>query len=208
VTLSTWLALFAATWAISLSPGVGAVAAMSAGLRCGFSRGYWNTIGLVLGILAQLVVVGIGLGALLSASELAFAAVKWLGVAYLVYLGWRQWRTDAAPVTAHAIAPQREPIRQLVARGFLINAMNPKGTVFLLAVVPQFIDPAQTLWSQYVIIGGTMASVDLIAMGLYTALAAHLLRYLKQAHHVRWLNRCFGSLFVLAAVWLATFRRV
>lgn len=205
--LSTWLALFAATWAISLSPGVGAVAAMSAGLRCGFARGYWNTVGLVLGILAQLVVVGVGLGAVLRTSEIAFGIIKWLGVAYLVYLGWRQWRTDAAPVTAHAIDAPLEPIRRLVLRGFLINAVNPKGTVFLLAVVPQFIDPALALLPQYLIIGATMAVTDLITMGVYTALAARVLRYLREAHHVRWLNRTFGALFVLAAVWLATFRR-
>lgn len=205
--LSTWLALFAATWAISLSPGAGAVAAMSAGLRCGFARGYWNTIGLVLGILAQLVVVGIGLGAVLRTSEVAFSLIKWLGVGYLIYLGWRQWRTDAAPVTAHRLNAPPEPISGLVARGFLINAMNPKGTVFLLAVVPQFINPAAALVPQYVIIGATMAFTDLITMGLYTALAAKVLRYLREAHHVRWLNRTFGAMFVLAAVWLATFRR-
>src|SRR5690625_4951755 len=95
---TTWLTLLTATIAVSASPGVGAVAAMAAGLRCGFARGYWATVGLALGIVAQLLVVGVGLGALLSASETAFAVVKWCGVGYLVYLGWRQWRTDAAPV--------------------------------------------------------------------------------------------------------------
>ncbi len=205
---STWLALLAATLAISASPGVGAVAAMSAGLRCGFARGYWNTIGLALGILAQLLVVGVGLGALLSASEVAFATIKWFGVGYLVYLGWRQWRTDSAPVTAHQVNTQPDRIGSLILRGFLVNAANPKGTVFLLAVVPQFIDPALTLWPQYVIIGATMAGTDLLIMGLYTALAARVLRYLRSADHVRWLNRIFGGTFVLAAVWLATFRRV
>lgn len=206
--LSTWLALLAATWAISLSPGAGAIAAMSAGLRCGFSRGYWTTIGLVFGIQVQLVIVGVGLGAVLKTSELAFTIIKWLGVGYLLYLGWQQWRTDAAPVTAMAVDTPYVKRRALVMRGALVNMMNPKGTVFLLAIVPQFIDPQLPLTLQYVIIGATMAGVDLIVMGLYTALAARLLRYLRQTHHVRWLNRTFGSLFVLAAMWLATFRRI
>ena len=82
--LSTWLAFFAAAWAISLSPGAGALAAMSAGLNHGFRRGYFTSLGLVLGIWTQLLVVGVGLGALVATSGAAFQAVKWGGVAYLV----------------------------------------------------------------------------------------------------------------------------
>ena len=208
MTLSTWLAFFAASWAISFSPGAGAISAMASGLRYGFVRGYWNTLGLILGILFQIVVVGVGLGALLATSELAFAVVKWLGVAYLVYLGVRQFRTDAAPVaTTPDGMPADVSIRALVWRGFLINASNPKGTVFLLAVVPQFIDPAQALAPQYGLIAATLAFTDTVAMGVYTILAARVLRLLRNPRHIRWMNRAFGSLFVLAGVFLATFRR-
>ena len=87
--LSTWLAFFAASWAISISPGAGAVAAMSAGLNHGFRRGYITTIGLVLGIWTQILVVGVGLGAVVAASGTAFLVIKWAGVAYLVWLAWR-----------------------------------------------------------------------------------------------------------------------
>jgi len=89
MTLSTWLAFFVAAWAISFSPGAGAISAMTAGLKYGFARGYWNTLGLILGILAQFVIVAVGLGTLLATSEVAFTIVKYLGVAYLVYLGVR-----------------------------------------------------------------------------------------------------------------------
>src|SRR5262245_37421864 len=97
---SVWLAFFAAAWAISLSPGAGAVAAMSAGLNHGFARGYFMTLGLVLGIWTQIVVVSLGLGALIATSSLAFAVIKWLGVAYLVWLGVKQWRAPALPLVA------------------------------------------------------------------------------------------------------------
>ncbi|EWM42342.1 lysE type translocator family protein [Bordetella holmesii 41130] len=92
-------------------------------------------------------------------------------------------------------------------RGFLINTMNPKGTVFLLAVVPQFVDPARPLAGQYVALAGTLAFTDLVAMGFYTLLAAKVLRLLRSARHIRWMNRVFGSLFIIAGVFLATFRR-
>jgi homoserine/homoserine lactone efflux protein len=85
--LSTWFAFFLAAWAISISPGAGAVAAMSAGLNHGFARGYFLTFGLIVGIWTQVLVVGIGLGALIATSSLAFSIIKWAGVAYLVWLG-------------------------------------------------------------------------------------------------------------------------
>ncbi|AOB28982.1 LysE family transporter [Bordetella bronchiseptica] len=207
MTLSTWLTFFVASWAISFSPGAGAISAMSSGLKYGFARGYWNTAGLILGILFQFLIVAVGLGAVLATSELAFTIVKYAGVAYLIYLGMRQIRTDAAPVTVDAGDPHRASIRELVSRGFLINTMNPKGTVFLLAVVPQFVDPAQPLTQQYLALAGTLAFTDLVAMGVYTLLAAKVLRMLRKAHHIRWMNRVFGSLFILAGVFLATFRR-
>lgn len=207
MTLSTWLTFFAASWAISFSPGSGAISAMSAGLRFGFARGYWNTLGLILGILFQVAVVGVGLGALLATSEIAFSAVKWLGVAYLVYLGIRQMLSRAAPVADSDAIVSGGSIRELVTSGFLVNASNPKGTVFLLAVVPQFVSPASALIPQYATIGLTLAFTDLVAMGVYTALAARVLRLLRNPGHIRWMNRMFGGLFILAGVWLATFRR-
>ena len=100
--LSTWLAFFAASWAISISPGAGAIAAMSAGLNHGFRRGYFTSFGLVLGIWTQVIVVGVGLGALVAASSSAFLVVKWLGVAYLLWLGVAQWRAPATPMVASA----------------------------------------------------------------------------------------------------------
>ncbi|MEI2416661.1 LysE family transporter [Orrella sp. JC864] len=208
MSLSTWLAFFAASWAISFSPGAGAISAMSCGLRYGFARGYWNTVGLIAGIMAQVAIVAIGLGALLATSELAFATVKWLGVAYLVYLGVKQFRSDAAPVTdIDAGQPPQATVRELVTRGFLINISNPKGTVFLLAVVPQFINPANPVTPQYFIIAGTLAFTDLVAMAVYTVLAAKVLRLLRNPVHIRWMNRGFGSLFVAAGAFLATFKR-
>lgn len=205
--LSTWLTFFLASWAISFSPGAGAISAMSSGLKYGFARGYWNTAGLILGILFQFVIVGIGLGAVLATSELAFSIVKYLGVVYLIYLGVRQIRTDAAPVAVDTGDPKTVSIRDLILRGFLINTMNPKGTVFLLAVVPQFVNPALALTPQYVVLASTLAFTDLVAMGLYTLLAAKVLRLLRDARHIRWMNRVFGSLFIIAGVFLATFRR-
>ncbi|MEQ1685628.1 MAG: LysE family transporter [Burkholderiaceae bacterium] len=205
--LSTWLAFFAAAWAISLSPGAGAVAAMSAGLNHGFARGYVMSFGLVLGIWTQVLVVGLGLGALIAASSVGFALVKWLGVGYLVWLGVKQWRAPPVPMVSESTDASAVSPRALILRGWMVNAANPKGTVFLLAVVPQFLDPSQALAPQYGVIAATLAFTDLVVMAGYTALAARLLRLLRSPRQIRVLNRSFGSLFVAAGLLLAMFKR-
>ncbi len=204
---SLWLTFFAAAWLISLSPGAGAVAAMSAGVNHGFVRGYVMTFGLILGIWTQVLVVGLGLGALIAASAIGFTLVKWLGVAYLVWLGIKQWRAPAVAMLSDAAEPAAVAPRTLVLRGWIINAVNPKGTVFLLAVVPQFLDLARPLGGQYLVIAATLAFTDLIVMAGYTALASRLLRLLKSPRQIAVLNRSFGSLFVAAGVSLALFKR-
>jgi homoserine/homoserine lactone efflux protein len=205
---ATWLPFFIATVAISLSPGPGAVAAMSAGLNHGFRRGQSIAFGLALGVWTQLLVVGVGLGALLATSGAAFAALKWLGVAYLVWLGVQQWRSPAAPITAASGDGAVASRASLVLRGWTVNALNPKGTVFLLAVMPQFLHPEQPMLGQYLAIAATFGLVEFCVMTGYAALASRVLRLLRTPRQIRWMNRSFGSLFVLAGAFLATFKRV
>jgi homoserine/homoserine lactone efflux protein len=207
--LSTWLAFFAASWAISLSPGAGAVAAMSAGLNHGFARGYWLTAGLILGIWTQVLLVGAGLGAVIATSATAFAVVKWAGVAYLLWLGIAQWRAPAVAVHAERSdrTNQIASRRGLVLRGWAINSVNPKGTLFILAVVPQFLSLEQPLSPQYLVIAATLGFTDLVVMAGYTALASRVLRTLREPAQVRWLNRMFGTLFIAAATLLATMKK-
>lgn len=205
---SVWLAFFAASWAISISPGAGAVAAMTAGLQHGFLRGYFLTFGLILGLWSQLLLVGAGLGAVIVASATAFAAVKWLGVAYLLWLGIAQWRAPAVGLRADgAGAAAAVSRRSIVARGWALNSVNPKGTLFMLAVVPQFLEPARPLLPQYLAIAATLAFTDLVVNAGYTAFAARLLARLRSPRQMRWLNRAFGSLFIGLATLLATVRR-
>ena len=180
---------------------------MSAGVNHGFVRGYVMTFGLILGIWTQVLVVGLGQGALIAASAIGFMLVKWLGVAYLVWLGIRHWRAPAVAMLGDAAEAVAVAPRTLVLRGWMINAVNPKGTVFLLAVVPQFLDLARPLGGQYLVIAATLTFTDLIVMAGYTALASRLLRLLKSPRQIAVLNRSFGSLFVAAGVLLALFKR-
>jgi homoserine/homoserine lactone efflux protein len=207
MTLPIWFAFFAASWAISISPGPGAVAVMSASMNHGFARGYFATFGLVLGLWTQLVVVAAGLGAVIATSALAFAVVKWLGVAYLIYLGVRQWRAPATPMAIDRDGGAAKSRRRIVGEAWLLNAVNPKGTAFMLAVVPQFLTPGEPLVPQYLVIAATLSFTDLVVNAVYAALAARLLGLLRTPARLRFVNRVFGGLFVSIGVLLATFKR-
>jgi homoserine/homoserine lactone efflux protein len=204
---NVWLGFFVASWAISISPGAGAVAAMNAGLQHGFARGYFLTFGLILGLWSQLVLVGAGLGALIVASSTAFTLVKWLGVAYLLWLGIGQWRAPAVGLHAEGGRGASTSRRAILLRGWALNTVNPKGTLFMLAVVPQFLDPSRPLVAQYLVIGATLAFTDLVVNAGYTAFASKALAALRTPHRMRWVNRTFGSLFVALAAMLATVKR-
>ncbi|WP_144937798.1 LysE family transporter [Pseudomonas alabamensis] len=207
MSMETWLGFFVACWVISLSPGAGAIASMSSGLQHGFWRGYWNAIGLQLGLLLQIAVVAAGVGAILAASSTAFQVIKWFGVGYLLFLAFRQWRALPADLGDDtAVRPAAKPLG-LVMRGLLINVSNPKALVFMLAVLPQFIDPHQPLVPQYLTIAATMVVVDLVVMAGYTGLASRVLRLLRTPRQQRRVNRTFAGLFVGAATLLASLRR-
>jgi homoserine/homoserine lactone efflux protein len=207
MSLHVWLAFIVAAILISLSPGAGAISCMASGMRYGYRRSLPNIAGMQFGVALQLIVVGIGLGALLAASTLAFNLVKAFGVAYLCYLGWQQFRAKVEPLQfADAGAAAGTP-RALFVQGFLVNASNPKATIFLLAVLPQFIDAHAPALPQYLVCMATLTVVDIIVMSGYALFASRVLRLLREPRQLRWMNRCFGVLFVLAGGFLAVFRR-
>ena len=202
-----WLAFLGAALAISISPGAGAVQSMATGLNHGLRRGYWSIAGLQIGLMLQLVVVAIGLGAAVAKSLVVFNAIKWLGVGYLVYLAVRQWRTPPQDLTTQVGADGDEGRLSLLSKGFLVNTTNPKGLVFMLAVVPQFVVPTRPLLPQYLTIAVTMVAVDLVIMGAYTGLAARLLTWLRTPRQQMILNRTLSGMFAVAAIVLSLVRR-
>ncbi|WP_395311829.1 LysE family transporter [Mycobacterium sp. AMU20-3851] len=202
-----WLAFLGAAIAISVVPGPGAVQSMATGMTDGLRRGWWSVLGLQIGLMLQLVLVAAGVGALVAASALAFTVIKWLGVAYLAYLAVRQWRTAPRDLRAQVDVTAASSRRGLLARGFLVNATNPKGLVFFLAALPQFVVPTAPLLPQYLAIGATMIVVDIVVMGLYTGLAGRLVNWMHNVRQQTILNRVVATMFAGAAVVLSLVRR-
>ncbi|MDO9147704.1 MAG: LysE family transporter [Hydrogenophaga sp.] len=210
--LNVWLAFFAASWVIAISPGSGAVLSMSHGLAYGVRQSSATIAGLQLGLAVILLIAGVGVGALLLASATAFTVVKVLGAAYLIWLGWKQWR---APVDAQAPAAGTAlvkhlglpSVRERVLTGFMTNVTNPKGIVFMVAVLPQFIDPNRPLWLQLLILLVTSIGVDLVVMHGYAFLASRAQRWLATAKARRAQNRVFGGVLMAMGASLIMVKR-
>ena len=181
---------------------------MASAAHVGVRGSMFNLLGLEVGLLFVLAAVATGLGAVLVASAATFAVLKWLGVGYIVYLGIRQLR---ASDTISQVAAQGDATimsrRGFVLQGFLVNASNPKGIVFMLTVLPQFIDPDQRQLPQYLLCAVTLLVTDIVVMNGYALFASRMLRVLRSPRRSRWLNRIFGGMHLGAAGLLAAFGR-
>jgi homoserine/homoserine lactone efflux protein len=204
MSFATWITFFVAACIIAVSPGSGAVLSMSHGLSYGVRRASATILGLQTGLLLIFFIAGAGVGSLLLASEVAFSIVKTVGALYLIYLGLSQWR---AKVTIGEQKNQAEVVVPTVKRrfltGFLTNATNPKGIIFMVAVLPQFITQGSPLLPQLLILAATMCSIDLVVMHSYAFLASSMQRFFRDASAVKKQNRVFGGL--LMAVGAALF---
>jgi homoserine/homoserine lactone efflux protein len=213
MSFTTWMTFFVAACIIAVSPGSGAVLSMSHGLSYGVKKASGTIIGLQAGLLLVLVIAGAGVGSLLLASELAFNVVKIVGALYLVYLGISQWRANvdmhdggsiSARTAEHTVAPA---LRRRFLLGFLTNATNPKGIMFMVAVLPQFINQNAALLPQLAILAATMCVIDLAVMHGYAYAASSMQRFFRDAQAMKIQNRLFGGVLVAVGATLFFVKR-
>jgi homoserine/homoserine lactone efflux protein len=204
MSFATWFTFFVAACIIAVSPGSGAVLSMSHGLSYGVRRASATIFGLQTGLLLIFFIAGAGVGSLLLASEVAFNIVKTVGALYLIYLGLSQWRAKVSIGQQQSRAEVVVPAaHKRFLTGFLTNATNPKGIIFMVAVLPQFITQGQPLLPQLLILAATMCCIDLVVMHSYAFLASSMQRFFRDAGAVKKQNRVFGGL--LMAVGAALF---
>jgi len=198
MSFATWIAFVIAGTIIAISPGSGAILSMSHGLAYGVKKASATVLGLQLGLILVLVIAGAGIGSLLLASVLAFTVVKVVGALYLIWLGISQWRARAeasdVPTAGLAIHPT---FGRRVMTGFLTNATNPKGIIFMVAVLPQFIAQDAPVLPQLAILGATMVTIDTTVMHGYALLASSMQRWFRDPRAVRMQNRFFGGVLMV-----------
>ncbi|MEY2772075.1 MAG: hypothetical protein RIQ38_2494 [Pseudomonadota bacterium] len=191
--LDTWLIYLAASIGLSLSPGPNGLLALTHGALYGHRMTRFTILGGVLGFVALMALSMFGIGALIKASVTWLVVLKWVGGAYLVWLGVQVWRSPPISPQVDAAEPA-PPARVLFRQGALSAATNPKGLLFFSAFLPLFIDPARSLLLQFAILAGTFVLTEVITeYGL--ALTAHRIRpWLARVG--RRFNKVCGGLFV------------
>lgn len=215
MTFATWITFAFAACIIAISPGSGAVLSMAHGLSYGVRKATGTIVGLQAGLLLVLFIAGAGVGSILLASEIAFSIVKTIGALYLIYLGVTQWRAEveanpdaSIQENAQSIAPSAIPgFRKRFLLGFLTNATNPKGIIFMVAVLPQFIAHDAALLPQLLILAATMCTVDLAVMHGYAFAASSMQRFFHDARAMKKQNRFFGGMLMAVGATLFFVKR-
>jgi threonine/homoserine/homoserine lactone efflux protein len=188
------------------TPGPTVLLALANGSRFGMRRSVPGMLGAVASDFVLVGAVALGLGALLAASEFWFSVVKWVGAAYLAWLGVRLLRSKGGlDLPANGVQPDATP-RAVFAKSFLVAVTNPKGYLFCSALLPQFIDAGLPQWPQYATIAVVFAALDFAVMFAYAAVGAHAIRLLKR-RAVLWLDRCCGTALLALSGSLLLYRR-
>ena len=188
---------------VVVAPGTGVIYTLALGLGQGRRAAVAAAVGCTVGIVPHLLAATLGLAAILHTSALLFTAVKLAGVAYLLWLAWSALSSEGAL----AITPERarETDWRIARRGALINILNPKLSIFFLALLPPFLsgDPA-TATTEMVLMGGIFMGMTFLVFVVYGAFAAAARDYLLQSKRVmRWMSRGFAAVFAALAGRLA-----
>ena len=202
----TWLAFVAASAALLMIPGPTVMLVVSYALGEGRRSALATVAGVTLGDLTAMTASLLGLGALLAASALAFTALKWVGAAYLIWLGIRLWRAPAAPDETVPAATAGSG-RAMGWHAFVVTALNPKSIVFFVAFLPQFLDAARPVVPQIVIFEATFLVLATLNALSYAVMAAAARRTIRKPAVQRAVNRVGGSLLVGAGVAAAAWKR-
>lgn len=202
--LDLWLAFVAACIVVLMLPGPTILMVVGTALGRGRLAGLATVPGVMLGDFVAMTASLAGLGALMAASAVAFTVMKWIGAAYLVYLGIRMWRQPAVSLDASITATSH---RRLGFQAFAVTALNPKSIAFFVAFVPQFIDPAHPLLLQLVVLEATFLVLAGANAALYALLAALARRTITRPRTLRALNRVGGGALIGAGAMTAMVQR-
>jgi homoserine/homoserine lactone efflux protein len=186
-------------------PGPTVLMALANGSRFGTRRAVYGMLGAVTADVVFVTAVALGFGALLRASEVAFSVIKWVGVAYLAYLGIRLLLSKGKLAKLEDDDP-RGTRRAVFMRCFIVAVTNPKAYLFTGALLPQFIDPTSPQLVQYLVIGTVFCAIDFTIMFAYAAAGSTVFRLLKQRGAL-WLDRICGAVLLVLSGALALTRR-
>jgi threonine/homoserine/homoserine lactone efflux protein len=201
------ITFFIASVLLGLAPGPDNIFVLTQSALHGKGAGLLVTLGLCTGLVVHTLAVALGVAVIFQVSATAFTALKLVGAAYLVYLGWQAFRAASAPISMSGNAAPNG--FKLYRRGIIMNVTNPKVSIFFLAFLPQFADPARgAVPLQIGMLGGVFILATILVFGSVALLSGALGSWLNRSERIqRTLNRVAGTVFFGLALTLATSRR-
>ncbi|WP_338366279.1 LysE family translocator [uncultured Pseudoalteromonas sp.] len=197
------LAVFIPTFFfVSITPGMCMTLAMTLGMSIGVRRTLWMMIGELLGVATVAVAAVLGVASVMLNYPDAFAILKWVGGAYLIYIGVNMWRAKGK-MSIDTQKPDDVSRQSLFTQGFITAVANPKGWAFMISLLPPFINVDQAVAPQLVILLSVIMVTEFVSMLAYATGGKSLRLFLARGDNIKWMNRIAGSLMMLVGVWLA-----
>lgn len=203
--LETLLLFVPACFALNMAFGPNNLLSMTIGARYGLQAALVAAAGRIVAFIMMIAVTALGMGALLMASEIAFVVVKFLGAAYLVWLGIKILRAEAEQPAEN---PEfgKHGVRGFTRQEFLVAIGNPKAILIFTAFFPQFVD-ATNYWGSFTILGAIFLTLEMLAIAIYAYAGARLSGLMRDARGLRWINRVSGGTMIAFGALLAAARR-
>lgn len=205
MSLTAWLFFLPACFALNMAPGPNNLLSINVAARYGFLRAFVGGTGRLVAFAAMIALAAMGLAVVLRASETFFFAIKLAGAAYLVWLAFQLWRSDAEP--AGMAFEGDASLTRIAWRECLVAAGNPKAILVFTAFLPQFVDVAKPMAPQFCALGASFLVLECVAIALYSLAGMYLGRWLTRAAVRRWFNRCCGTFLGLIGVSFLLVRR-
>lgn len=206
MTLGLWLTFMVAAGTLIAIPGPTNLMVIACGLRYGAKPALSTIFGIVPGVATAMTLSFLGLGTILATSVQLFILMKWAGAVYLIYLGIRQWRS-APGIDKLEVEPPPVSGMAIFAQAFTVTFLNPKGIIFYIAFMPQFITTNAPVWPQMLILGATFIALVFPINSAYALLAGRMRDVIQNRRMLRAMNRTGGAMLIGAGILTASLKR-
>lgn len=188
---------------VSITPGMCMTLALTLGMSIGVKRTLWMMTGELVGVAVVATAAVIGVAAIMLNYPSLFTILKWIGGAYLIWIGINMWRNKGK--MSLNLDNQQQPTQrlQLMSQGFITAIANPKGWAFMISLLPPFINIDKSVSHQMIVLIGTILCTEFISMLAYATGGKSLRLFLSKGNNVRFLNRIAGTLMIAVGIWLA-----
>jgi homoserine/homoserine lactone efflux protein len=205
VSLSLIGAFIPTAFFVSITPGMCMTLALTLGMTIGLKRTLWMMVGELIGVGIVVVASALGVAAVMLQYPAVFAVFKYIGGAYLAWLGFQLWRSRGRmAISAEVESAKSATALGLATQGFVTAIANPKGWAFMVSLLPPFISLEHAIAPQLSVLVAIILVTELICMTMYATGGRSLRRFLEKSGNVRVLNRVAGTLMIGVGVWLAS----